>query len=80
MHSHELTWGSGSGQQSITGQKNDNDPNSLWIIKEKNFEKPCLIGQIIKCGQTIRLEHVKTSKNLHSHNFPSFVSRSQEVK
>ena len=33
----------------------------------------------MKCNDTIRLEHLKTGKNLHSHNFASPVSKQQEV-
>jgi dolichyl-phosphate-mannose--protein O-mannosyl transferase len=80
LHSHKLTWGSGSGQQSITAVQAHDDPNSLWIIKEAHGELPCETGTPIKCGQIIRFEHVNTGKNLHSHRFPSFVTDSQEVK
>lgn len=33
----------------------------------------------IACGTTIRLEHLATGKNLHSHHFPSPLSNNQEV-
>ena len=33
----------------------------------------------IKCGQTIRLMHVNTHKNLHSHHFSSPLSHNLEV-
>ena len=33
----------------------------------------------IKCGDTIRLEHVATKKNLHSHHVSSPLSGKQEV-
>ena len=37
LHSHEVTWGSGSKQQSVTttasGLKHEGDPNSLWIVR-----------------------------------------------
>ena len=31
------------------------------------------------CGQIIRLEHLLTGKNLHSHDIPSPLSRKFEV-
>lgn len=33
----------------------------------------------IKCGQTIRLQHLSTGRNLHSHTFVSPLSRNLEV-
>jgi dolichyl-phosphate-mannose--protein O-mannosyl transferase len=40
----------------------------------------CITGEVIKCGSRIRLEHMNTGKNLHSHSgFDSPVSRRQEV-
>ena len=32
-----------------------------------------------ECGQKIRLEHLTTARNLHSHHFSSPLSNSQEV-
>ena len=33
----------------------------------------------VKCGSTIRLMHVSTRRNLHSHHFSSPLSHNQEV-
>lgn len=33
----------------------------------------------VKCGNIIRLQHLATSKNLHSHHFASPLSGNQEV-
>jgi dolichyl-phosphate-mannose--protein O-mannosyl transferase len=33
----------------------------------------------MKCNSVIRLEHANTGKNLHSHNFPSYITDSQEA-
>jgi dolichyl-phosphate-mannose--protein O-mannosyl transferase len=57
----------------------DDDSNSLWIIKEQMGKPPCETGTPIMCGQLIRLEHVNTGKNLHSHYYPSFITDSQEA-
>lgn len=42
--------------------------------------EPCRTGRRIKCGDLIRLEHMNSGRNLHSHsNFASPVSGRQEV-
>ena len=33
----------------------------------------------VKCGDTIRLQHLATKRNLHSHFFQSPLSHNQEV-
>ncbi|CAB4065117.1 Stromal cell-derived factor 2,Stromal cell-derived factor 2-like protein 1 [Lepeophtheirus salmonis] len=33
LHSHEVKYGSGSGQQSVTGNDHKEDVNSHWVIK-----------------------------------------------
>ena len=61
---------------------NDHDYNSLWGIKEGEEEGETTgdterkrTGIKLKCGDTIRLEHMNTGKNLHSHSsFDSPVS------
>ena len=40
---------------------------------------PCTSGQPITCGQVIRLEHMLTGRNLHSHEIPSPLSGNNEV-
>ena len=42
-------------------------------------KKQCSRGKPIECGQTIRFEHITTSRNLHSHHFGSPLSNAQEV-
>lgn len=44
LHSHEVKYGSGSGQQSVTSFPNVNDPNSLWVIKSGHGEPHCARG------------------------------------
>jgi dolichyl-phosphate-mannose--protein O-mannosyl transferase len=52
----------------------------LWIIKGPDGKSPCLTGEKVKCGDMIRLEHMNTGKNIHTHNaFASPVSHRQEV-
>lgn len=69
LHSHEVKYGSGSGQQSVTGVSNGDDVNSYWVIMSGSNKPQCERGAEIKCGDTIRLKHFTTNKNLHSHNF-----------
>jgi len=78
LHSHDVKYGSGSAQQSVTGTKVKEDHNSNWRIKGLP-KKPCQRGQRIQCGQQVRLEHVATRRNLHSHHFSSPLSDQQEV-
>lgn len=78
LHSHDVKYGTGSGQQSVTATEIQEDINSHWQIKG-GTGKVCPRGQPVKCGSTIRLEHVETKKNLHSHNFQSPLSGNQEI-
>eukprot|EP01112_Ceratiomyxa_fruticulosa_P013976 TRINITY_DN396_c0_g1_i1.p1 TRINITY_DN396_c0_g1~~TRINITY_DN396_c0_g1_i1.p1 ORF type:complete len:219 (-),score=50.09 TRINITY_DN396_c0_g1_i1:52-708(-) len=78
LHSHKVTYGSGSGQQSVTGFPNADDPNSLWVVKGA-YQKPCLQGTVLKNGDVIRLQHLATRKNLHSHLHKSPLTQNNEV-
>ncbi|EDV47867.1 stromal cell-derived factor 2 [Drosophila erecta] len=78
LHSHDVKYGSGSGQQSVTGVEQKEDVNSHWVIKAQTGEL-CERGEPIACGSTVRLEHLSTKKNLHSHHFSSPLSGEQEV-
>lgn len=79
LHSHDVKYGSGSGQQSVTGIKLSEDVNSHWTLKGSQDKDFCQRGEPIECGQKIRLEHLTTKKNLHSHHFSSPLSSAQEV-
>ncbi|NXE55085.1 SDF2L protein, partial [Casuarius casuarius] len=68
----------GSGQQSVTGVEASDDANSYWRIRGKS-DGSCQRGTPVKCGQAIRLTHVNTGKNLHTHHFASPLSNNQEV-
>lgn len=74
LHSHELPYAGGSGQQSVTGQPLHGDSNSFWFVKQphpkehdESGDTTPPTGEPIKCGATIRLQHLNTGKNLHSH-------------
>lgn len=78
LHSHDIKYGSGSGQQSVTGTDKQEDVNSYWQVRAKT-EQQCERGIPISCGSNLRLTHVQTGKNLHSHHFSSPLSGQQEV-
>jgi len=79
LHSHDIKYGTGSGQQSVTGIEPAEDPNSLWVVKSPHTSSPCVRGEPIRCGTKVRLEHLNTMKNLHSHLFSSPLSNNQEI-
>ena len=78
LHSHDIKYGSGSGQQSVTGMNDEVDANSYWQVRSPSSEA-FMRGTPIKCGQKIRLTHVRTTANLHSHHVGSPLSNEQEV-
>ena len=74
-----VQYGTGSGQQVVTCHRENKDLGGMWTIKERDTNPLCETGQPIKCGSTIRLEHIETGKNLHSHGMPSPLSRRNEI-
>ncbi|KAD4585534.1 hypothetical protein E3N88_23135 [Mikania micrantha] len=78
LHSHDVPYGSGSGQQSVTGFPNVDDANSYWIVRPMP-ETSAKQGDSIKSGSIIRLQHMKTRKWLHSHLHASPISGNLEV-
>jgi len=79
LHSHDVKYGSGSGQQSVTGTVIKEDVNSHWTIKGPDDKHFCMRGEPVECGQKVRLEHLTTHRNLHSHHFSSPLSSQQEI-
>ena len=53
LHSHEIAYGTGSGQQSVTGYSTGDDANSLWIVRGTKvqwliaIEKPYRVSCIL---------------------------------
>ncbi|XP_063933518.1 stromal cell-derived factor 2-like protein 1 [Zophobas morio] len=78
LHSHPVTYGSGSHQQSVTSNVRDDDPNSYWQVQAA-YNQTCRRGEPIKCNSLIRLFHVNTQKFLHSHRHKSPLTHRQEV-
>ena len=79
LSSFGMNWSSGSGLQIITAVESDKEVNSLFTIKEGENYPIKINGDPVLCGDIIRLEHVSTGKNLHSHDLKSFVTNSQEA-
>lgn len=67
LHSHEISWGGGSGQQSVTAIRSGDDNNSVWVVREELGARRCRTGAPVGCGSVVRLVHLKTGKLLHSH-------------
>ena len=82
LHSHTHMYGHGgtSGQQQVTGYMGY-DGNDYWRIRAKHGELPgARNGEVVKHADIIRLTHVATGRNLHSHaGYPSPASGQQEV-
>ncbi|PAA82956.1 hypothetical protein BOX15_Mlig001622g5, partial [Macrostomum lignano] len=79
LHSHEVRYGSGSGQQSVTGVEATEDANSYWRVRDATSGTGCRRGDPVRCGDTLRLTHLATGKNLHSHLYSSPITQEQEV-
>lgn len=79
LYSNKYTWGTGSQLQIITSTRIKDDPGAIWIIKEGHGQNVKETGTAVKCNDLIRLEHSQTGKNLHSHNYKSWISDSQEA-
>ena len=81
LSSMGANYGSGSGQQVVTTEQGKTDNRTLWIVGAADrLNKPCRTGAPVKCGDSIRLEHTSTGKNLHSHSsVKGPISQRQEV-
>ncbi|KAI8068442.1 MIR motif-containing protein [Gongronella butleri] len=78
LHSHGVTYGGGSGQQSVTAFPDGDDANSYWLVRAAH-DRQCIRGQPVPCGAVIRLRHGNTQGYLHSHAHRSPLSGQQEV-
>lgn len=77
MHSHIQTYPAGSTQQQVTCY-HYKDNNNEWIVLPK-WEEPEYNNQdpirFVQNGDVIRLQHVPTTRQLHSHVIPAPVSK-----
>jgi len=82
LHSHDLSYRHPhtSGQQQVTGFEGMDD-NDLWRIRPAHDRRQeWRDGQQVQNGDVVRLQHVATQRNLHSHpGIPSPVTGQQEV-
>ncbi|RLM61073.1 hypothetical protein C2845_PM14G08060 [Panicum miliaceum] len=78
LHSHDVPYGSGSGQQSVTSFPNVDDANSYWIVRPQP-DSSAKQGDPIAHGTIIRLQHMRTRKWLHSHLHASPITGNLEV-
>jgi dolichyl-phosphate-mannose--protein O-mannosyl transferase len=80
LSSENKNLGSGSGQQIVTWIPNKAETSALWWLRMSHHSpEECDPGTPIKCGDKIRLTHVATKRNLHTHGIPSPLSKQQEV-
>jgi dolichyl-phosphate-mannose--protein O-mannosyl transferase len=80
LSSESRNWVSGSGQQIVTWIPNKAETSALWWLRMSHHSpEECDPGTPIQCGDKIRLTHVATKRNLHTHGVPSPLSKQQEV-
>jgi len=70
---------SGSNQQLVTASPTRTDSSCLWIVGSGHNVDPCVPGTKIPFGAKIRLTHMNTGSNLHSHLYKSPLTNNQEV-
>jgi dolichyl-phosphate-mannose-protein mannosyltransferase len=77
LHSHVQTYPEGSNQQQVTCY-HYKDENNNWIILPR-WDEPAYSSsnpmRWLEHGDVIRLSHAPTTRNLHSHTVPSFVTK-----
>jgi len=67
LHSHEITLGP-QGPNSVTGFNADaSDANSLWSVQEEHPRSTKTFKDILKCGDSIMLQHALTEGRLRTH-------------
>ncbi|KAI9254306.1 dolichyl-phosphate-mannose-protein mannosyltransferase [Sporodiniella umbellata] len=84
LHSHIQTYPEGSEQQQITCYHHQ-DENNHWNIRpvrsqdEEAFDQPENIEfvRFLNDGDIVRLVHISTGRNLHSHQVPAPLSKNQ---
>ncbi|ORX92558.1 PMT-domain-containing protein [Basidiobolus meristosporus CBS 931.73] len=78
LHSHAHFYPTGSHQQQVTiyGHKDEN--NNWFVLKPREESQPRSEDvSLVKNGDLIRLAHVTTGGNLHSHGIPAPLTEGQ---
>jgi hypothetical protein len=82
LHSHPFpyTHPGTTGQQQVTCFAGS-DSNDMWRVKDRNgLPEESRLGMAVVNGDVVRLQHVGTAANLHSHaGWPSPLTNQQEV-
>lgn len=81
LHSHRINYSHprSSQQQQVTAYS-DQDSNDYWLVKvQHGLPSDRKSGQSLRHNDILRLEHVPTKTNLHSHIAPSPLTGQQEV-
>lgn len=81
LHSHFHLYPEGKGpkQQQVTVYAHKDDNNHFWIKKwnedKPNITDPATPIEYVRHGDLIRLEHVPSRRNIHSHTQPAPMSK-----
>lgn len=82
LHSHNINYlhTHSSGQQQVTARFGHNS-NDYWFVKAQHgLNADARKGEPVRHGDVVRLQHVATKRNLHSHSgIPSPLTSQQEV-
>ena len=69
----------GSNQQIVTLSKDHlNSERTMWWL-HGSHDNNCTTAAPIHCGEAVRLSHVATKRNLHTHKYQSSLSGQQEI-
>ncbi|KAI4520845.1 glycosyltransferase family 39 protein [Schizophyllum commune Loenen D] len=78
LHSHVQTFPTGSKQQQVTCyhyKDNNNEWNVMPTWEEPDYNPNDPEIRFLQDGDVIRLQHVSTGRNLHSHTIPAPVTK-----
>lgn len=80
LHSHVQTFPVGSKQQQVTCYHYKDDNNNWHILPKWGLDEDEVFDttkpiQFLKDGDVVRLRHVPTTRNLHSHPLPAPVTK-----
>eukprot|EP00986_Skeletonema_menzelii_P003839 scaffold1254_cov158-Skeletonema_menzelii.AAC.16 len=63
----------------MSDERQLNTGSGQQLVREAHGEAVCEVGTPVKCGQMIRMTHVTTMNNLHTHGIKSPLSNQHEV-